>query len=255
MISRVGKDRLGNEALSRIKRQGLGIDYVQVDKEHETGFVQVDLDSEGAPDYDIIQPVAWDFIDISHKEIKRLLNDSWAVVFGTLAQRANPSLKSLLDIDSLKVLDMNLRYPHYEKNEVEHLIEHSDFIKMNEEELTLLQKWYALPQDLEEAVRAISLNCKCQTVCVTRGEQGAVLLHNNEWFEHPGYPARVADAVGAGDAFLAALLHGLKSGRPEKELLAFANAVGAYVARQSGANPDYSITQIESILNKEGLFK
>jgi fructokinase len=255
MVSRVGQDRLGNEALARIKKQGLGIDHIQFDEEHETGFVQVDLDSEGAPDYDIIQPAAWDFIDIRQQDIVQLLNNSWAVVFGSLAQRTNPSLKKLLDLDCLKVLDMNLRYPHYEEVKVRYLINHSDIIKMNEDELKLLQKWYELPRDMEEAARTISSTYNCQTVCITRGELGSLLLHNDRWFEHRGYPIEVMDAVGAGDAFLAALLYVLKSGKSENELLPFANAVGAYVARQTGANPGYSITQIESILNKKGLFR
>ncbi len=255
MVSRVGNDRLGKEALSRIEKQELSTAFIQSDDEHETGFVKVALDAEGAPDYDIIQPVAWDFIDIQQQEVKQLLRNSWAVVFGSLAQRANHSLKKLLDLDCLKVLDMNLRYPHYKRDEVKNLINHCDLIKMNADELALLQKWYEISEDGEQAVRAVSTACECPTVCVTRGEHGSWLLHNDRWFEHKGYSIEVVDAVGAGDAFLAALLHGLKSEKKEDQLLPFSNAVGAYVARQSGANPAYSISQIESILNKQGLFK
>lgn len=213
MISRVGNDRLGREALTRIERQGLSVDYIQRDDHYETGFVQVALDAEGAPHYDIIQPVAWDFIDIQQPEVMRLLEQSWAVVFGSLAQGANPALKKILDLDCLKVLDMNLRYPHYEKEYVKNLIRHCDIIKMNADELNLLQEWYGLNQDLEKAVRSISSICECPTVCVTRGELGSLLLYNDQWFEHRGYPIEVVYAVGAGDAFLAALLQGLKSGR------------------------------------------
>jgi fructokinase len=254
MVSRLGDDRLGQEAVSRIKKEGLSGDYIQLDDKHETGFVQVALDAEGAPDYDIIQPVAWDFINIQEPEVKQLLENSWAVVFGSLAQRANSLLKNLLYLDCIKVLDMNLRYPHYKRKDVKSLISHCDLLKMNADELALLQEWYEISEEGEEAVRAVAAACECPTVCVTRGEHGSWLLHDDRWFEHPGYPIEVVDAVGAGDAFLAALLHGLKSGRPEDELLPFANAVGAYVARQSGANPGYSISQIESILNKQGLF-
>lgn len=255
MVSRVGKDRLGKEALRRLERTGLNTDYIQLDEKHETGFVKVELSSEGDPDYEIVQPVAWDFIDITNEKTSELLNKSWAVVFGTLAQRANPSLKALSKLDCLKVLDMNLRSPHYEKNHVLELVGQSDLIKMNEQELALLQDWCSLSRDMEEAAREITTQFMCSSVCVTRGGKGAVLLHNNQWFEHEGYPVKVADAVGAGDAFLAALLYGLKSGRAVHRLLSFANAAGAYVASQSGANPDYSIEDVESVMAGEKSFK
>lgn len=248
MVSRVGSDRLGDEALARIKRHGISTDYIQVDKEYETGFVRVTIDSEDTPEYEIIEPTAWDFIDLSQPELINMLENSWAVVFGSLAQRRNTSLRNLLNLDCLKVLDMNLRSPHYDEEEVKSIIKHCDIIKMNDQELKLLQKWLGLSKNVEEAVREIYLSHHCQTVCVTRGEHGSVLLHRGEYFEHSGYAVEVVDAVGAGDAFLAALLHALKSGKSQKELLPFSNAVGAYVARQSGANPAYSISDIESVI-------
>ncbi len=248
MVSRIGKDRLGEEALRRLKTKGLGTDYIQVDENRETGFVKVELSSDGDPEYEIIKPVAWDFIDMSDSHLKELLSCSWAVVYGTLAHRSNPKLKKILDLKCLKVLDMNLRAPHYEKEYVKALVENSDLIKMNEEELGLLQDWYSLSSGMEDAVREISSRYKCHTVCVTRGGEGSVLFHNNKWFKHSGYSVRISDAVGAGDAFLAAFLHGLKSGIAEDRLLPFANAAGAYVASRSGANPDYSIADLESLM-------
>ena len=248
IVSRVGKDRLGNEALRRLKTAGLNTDFIQKDDSRETGFVKVELGSEGDPEYEIIQPVAWDFIDLSDNSIRNLLQHSWAVVYGTLAHRANPSLKGLLDLECLKALDMNLRSPYYEKDQVVQLVEHSDLLKMNEAELGLLQKWCSLPAGMEEAVSAISKRFGCRTVCVTMGGKGSVLFHDNKWFEHPGYPTEVVDAVGAGDAFFAALLHGLKSGRADNQLLPLANAAGAYVAARRGANPEYSVSDLESIM-------
>lgn len=74
------------------------------------------------------------------------------------------------------------------------------------------------------------------------------MLHKRQWFEHGGYPVTVMDAVGAGDAFLAALLYGLSVDRNQEELLPLANAAGAYVASQSGANPEYSINDLDSVI-------
>lgn len=249
IVSRVGKDRLGREAIDRIAKGGLKTDYIQQDEQHETGFVKVELDSEGDPHYEIIQPAAWDFIDVKQKRVLDLLEASWAVVFGTLAHRQNPTLRDLLDLGCLKVLDMNLRAPHYEKEWVLKLVEGSDILKMNIEELKLLTSWLSLSGDMEMTVRQLCATYRCRSVCITRGGAGSALLHENRWFEHKGYPVTVTDAVGAGDAFLAALLYGINEERTPEELLPLANAAGAFVASRSGANPEYSISVLESVIS------
>ena len=251
MVSRVGMDRLGREAIDRIDKGGLSTGYIQKDESHETGFVKVELNSEGDPEYDIVRPAAWDFIDLEQNQVSELLDASWAVVYGTLAHRQNPSLRGLLDLSCLKVLDMNLRAPHFEKDRVLELVEGSDILKMNEEELNLLKNWYSLSGNMEKAVRELGARCKSQTVCITRGGEGSALLHKNNWFEHKGYPTTVTDAVGAGDAFLAALLYGISIERKQDELLPLANAAGAFVASRSGANPEYAIADLESLVQGE----
>jgi len=253
MISRVGQDRLGKEAVERLEMAGLGTEYIQIDKQHETGFVKVFLSGEGSPEYEILQPVAWDFIDIQKEKTKQLLGESWAVVYGTLAHRANPDLKGLGQLKCVKVLDMNLRPPHYNSGEVLALVKNCDVLKMNEHELELMQDWCSLDEKAEYGCREIAKRFECNTVCVTRGGEGSVLLHNGRWFQHEGFATKVADAVGAGDAFLAALLYGMQSGKPDDELLPFANAAGAFVASRSGANPDYSIETLRSIVSSSSV--
>lgn len=248
MVSRVGEDRLGSEAKDRIERGGLDSDFIQVDKEHETGFVKVQLNSDGDPEYVIMQPVAWDFINLQQKKIVELLENSWAVVYGTLAHRQNHGLRNLSELSCLKVLDMNLRAPHFVKDTVMELVKGADILKMNLDELELLKSWYSISGGTEKALREIAARCNCLTICVTRGGDGAVMLHKRQWFEHGGYPVTVMDAVGAGDAFLAALLYGLSVDRNQEELLPLANAAGAYVASQSGANPEYSISDLDSVI-------
>lgn len=253
MISRVGNDRLGKEAVSRLEARGLNTDPIQVDAKHETGFVSVTLSEEGDPEYEIIQPAAWDFIDIDSNETEDLFSDSWAIVYGTLAHRINAKLAGLSEVNCLKVLDMNLRAPHYRKEKVIELVSRCDLLKINVAELNLLKEWCSLPESFENACRAISSRFECDTVCVTRGSRGSLLLYQGEWFEHPGYEVRVGDAVGAGDAFLAALLYGLKNGGAARELLPLANAAGALVTSRAGATPNYSIAQLQSIVRQRSL--
>lgn len=254
MVSRVGNDRLGREAIDRFEKEGLGSDFIQMDEDHETGFVKVTLNAAGDPEYHILRPVAWDFIDLLQKPVLELLEASWAVVYGTLAHRQNHGLRNLSDLNCLKVLDMNLRAPHYERDVVMELVKGADILKMNVEELNLLKSWYSISGSTEKAVREIASICHCRTVCITRGGKGAVLLHNGQWYEHSGYPITVTDAVGAGDAFLAALLYGVSQDRNQEELLPLANAAGAFVASHSGANPEYTITDLDALIQGKKSF-
>lgn len=56
-----------------------------------------------------------------------------------------------------------------------------------------------------------------------------------------------ADLVGAGDSFLAALIDGLLRDKERGQALAFANAVGGFVASRNGATPALDWKEIEAL--------
>ena len=241
MVTRVGSDRLGAEALQRLARNGISTDLVQIDPARETGFVSVTLDANGIPDYEILAPAAWDFIQLSARLQERAARAA-AMVFGSLAQR-NPVSRStiaqLCHIAAVKVFDVNLRPPYDNPSTVRQSLAHADIVKLNEQELQQLSAWFGLPQGLREGATALAESFGCETICITRGGEGAALLHQGRWSEHAGYRVEVKDTVGSGDAFLAALLSGLFAGRDDEAILQHANLLGAYVATQSGATPAY----------------
>ncbi|HEX7018650.1 MAG TPA: PfkB family carbohydrate kinase, partial [Gemmatimonadaceae bacterium] len=114
MVSRVGRDRLGEEALRRMPWYGVGSDLIQLDDELATGFVRVTLDDAGNPDYEILEPVAWDAIAASDPLLRRAA-DARAIIFGSLAQRhpvSRATIRRLWDTDALLVFDANLRPPY-----------------------------------------------------------------------------------------------------------------------------------------------
>ena len=74
-------------------------------------------------------------------------------------------------------------------------------------------------------------------MCVTRGAAGSLLIGERGVDEHPGYRVRVADTVGAGDAFTAGLVQEFLRGSSLAETNETANRVGAWVASQVGAMP------------------
>jgi fructokinase len=239
MVSRIGKDRLGDEVLRRAARYGVTTDLVQVDDALPTGFVRVDVDEVGNPTYEILAPAAWDAIAPTPALLARAEN-ARAIVFGTLAQRqavSRATIQRLWDAKALMVVDVNLRTPFEDREIVRRSLERADVVKLSDEELRSIADWFDLPADSRKAVAALAEMFACRVVCVTRGSDGAGLWHDGNWSDHPGFKVEVRDTVGAGDAFLAVLLAGLLAGGADAAILQHANLIGAYVATQFGAVP------------------
>ncbi|MCW9707891.1 carbohydrate kinase family protein [Fodinibius salsisoli] len=253
MISRIGNDRLGKEAMRRITHKQLATDLIQWDQELETGFVEVQLDKKGHAEYQFMDPVAWDHIELT-EQVEQEVEHAWALVFGSLALRHRKSrqtIKTLLRNDRiLKVCDINLREPFYDRKSIEYALKATDILKVNETELGQLIDWFDLPQKEQLAIEKVAQIFKCETVTVTKGCKGASLYHQGQWAEHAGFQAEVKDTVGAGDAFLATLLKGLRMGKDVREVLILANASGASVASQFGATPKYSFQDIIALAQK-----
>jgi fructokinase len=145
--------------------------------------------------------------------------------------------------------DVNLRAGSYTPNLVRTLIQQAHVLKLNHQELPLVQEMCGKEMcgieaaSLEQFCRQTAGLFELETVCVTRGVQGCALLLDGEYFEAPGFPIQLADAIGAGDAFSAALLHGISSGWPARRAADFANRVGALVASRPGGTPHWSVTE------------
>jgi fructokinase len=239
MVSRIGADRLGDEVLRRAKRYGVDTELIQIDDELPTGFVRVIVDDAGNPSYEILAPAAWDAIGPSEALLGRAAR-ARAIVFGTLAQRDERSrrtIQRLWDTKALMVFDVNLRPPFEDAQIVKQSLQRADVVKLSEDELTRIATWFDLGSTPRDAMTALADSFECSVVCMTRGSEGAVLLHDGVWTEHAGFEVEVRDTVGAGDAFLAVLLAGLLSGTSDEALLQHANLAGAYVVTQFGAVP------------------
>ena len=239
MVSRVGADRLGDEVLRRAARHGVGTDLVQVDDVLPTGFVRVDVDDAGDPAYEILEPAAWDAIAPTAELLDRACA-ARAIVFGTLAQRhavSRATIRRMWEGDALMVLDVNLRAPFDDRAIVHASLARADVVKLSDDELRTIAEWSGLRGGEREVVAALAETFACRVVCVTRGSRGAALWRDGRWSDHPGFRVEVRDTVGAGDAFLAALLAGLLAGAADDAILERANRIGAHVATQFGAVP------------------
>jgi fructokinase len=249
LVSRVGDDRLGAEVRRRLPVHGLDEETIQVDPERPTGFVRVALDTAGDPAYDILAPAAWDAIAWTDA-LRRRTAEARALVFGTLAQRHQRSrrtIQRLAEAAATTYLDLNLRPPHVSRSVVASSLRVAHIAKMNRDELQRLRAWFDVPEGVEAGAEAVADAFGCRAVCVTRGAEGAWLWHDGRCTHHPGYSTAVRDTVGAGDAFGAALLAGFLAGRRGRDLLALANRLGAYVAAQAGATPDYAVETLDDV--------
>lgn len=249
VLSRIGRDDLGRSAVKLLDPFPVDTSHLQVDPSHETGRVTVTL-QQGQPEYVIHQPAAWDSLELSDDWVQ-LAERADAICFGSLAQRSLESRQTVQTLAAqtssacVRVFDVNLRAPFYSGESVQESLELATVLKMNDAEVSLVLGLLGLQSTEEEnaawlrvdAERLLSEFPTLQMVAITRGGHGSLLVTRDEWHEHPGIPVQVADTVGAGDAFTAALTHYLLRGADLLTLNDAGNRWGAWVASQSGAMP------------------
>jgi fructokinase len=250
LITSIGKDNEGDELKAVFASHGVSTELFQCDDDHETGKVYAHPNEQNEVTYDIVQPVAWDFIRWQ-EGFKELVSDTTYFVFGSLAARSAVSrgtLFRLLETASFGVLDINLRPPHYTRQLVEELIRKASFLKLNEGELDLVSTWSGTLVNTEDKVRAVADHYNLSIIVVTMGAKGALLFIDGTVYRHGGFKVKVADTVGSGDAFLAGLLSKLSAGTRPALALEYANALGALIASKRGACPHYSAEEVRSII-------
>jgi fructokinase len=256
LLSRIGRDELGRKAVEQLDPLPADARFLQVDPAHETGRVTVAFEG-GEPHYTIHQPAAWDFLELTGEWLK-LAEMADALCFGSLAQRSPESRQAIQALASrtpascVRVFDVNLRAPFYSAEVIQQSLELATVLKMNDAELPRVLELLGLPAEdksapgplhIEERQGAATLLKEfpsLQMVAVTRGAHGSLLVTREAWHEHPGIPVKVADTIGAGDAFTAAMTHYLLRGADLATLNEAGNRWGAWMASQSGAMPALS---------------
>ncbi len=245
MVSAVGEDALGEEVAERMKGFGLSTAYIVVRPSLRTGLVKVRVDPAGNASYRILDPAAWDMIDVPDALLASNARFD-ALVFGSLAMRHEHNFSQLTRLLAvpgvLRVFDVNLRSPFDNPELVFALARHADVIKLNEEEIVKLT---GIDHDPRRSILALSERTGIQRICLTLAARGAILYDQGQWFQARAEPVEVRDTVGAGDAFLAHLVLSMLSDRvnPGDEL-ARACRLGAFIASQHGATPEYDPSKV-----------
>jgi fructokinase len=261
LLTAVGADERGQRALERMRALDLTTALVQIVADSPTGAAIVKTDAEGNATFTIARPAAFDGIAVNDALLSRLqgLQPDW-IYFGTLAM-TSPGTEAILrrmvqrSPQARRFYDMNLRAGHWNLALVERLSGFATALKLNENEAEELSQLVA-PETafhLESFCRYWAETHGIQTICVTLGSKGCAVLHEGRFESFPGYEVRVADTVGAGDAFSAAFLHRLHEGWQMDRVASFANAVGALVASRNVATPTWDMDECRRLMAREAL--
>jgi fructokinase len=252
LISKVGNDDLGIELLEFVKSCGVSNQYIQKSETHFTGVVKVNLDNKNSVTYKIVEPVAWDYIELTEDTLE-IARKAECLIFGSLAARSPVTfntLQELLKVSKYRAFDINLRKPFFEKGNIRLLLEQTDLLKLNEDELEIVSGWFDKKGSLQDKIEGISERFRIKTICVTLGERGAVLYHDDQFFFNDGFPVDVKDTIGSGDSFLASFISNFLRNVPIQEALTKACATGAMVAQQEGAIPKVNEQDVLYFINK-----
>ncbi len=243
IVSRVGKDGMGDELIRSVASRGLRTEFIQQDKRKGTGTVFVSLDVHGTPGFHCSSDVAFDYLQPA-PEFDGLAAEADAVVFGTLGQRMQPArdtIQSFLQqTKALRIYDVNARL---EGREIEPVfiasLKLADILRLNELELVLLKTVHNRDgEKTRDFITFLLEEYVLKMIVLTYGKNGAQLFTPAESHQVPGIELSVIDSTGAGDAFTAGFAHTYLRNTPLPECLAFANKLAAHVCTQRGAAPE-----------------
>ena len=259
LVSSLGNDDYGNTARRMLVQPNLDLTQLQTTETHPTGTVQVTFSAGNQPSYLIFPGVAWDFIQLT-PGLAATVHAADAICFGTLPQRyevSRSTIRGLVEAapaECVRVCDINIRMPDCSPEVLRWSVAHADIIKVSEEELPLAFSFLGglgVPAErltAETGARSLLENFPdCALVATTLGAAGSMVTTREGTFRHPGFPVKLVDTVGAGDAFTAGLLHAYLRGASPPLMAQIGNLCGSYVASQQGATPALSTELIARI--------
>ncbi|MDA0200741.1 MAG: PfkB family carbohydrate kinase [Bacteroidetes bacterium] len=246
VLSAVGKDALGREALVKLDQYGIDLTGLLEIASFPTGTVSVDLDQHGNPSYEIQENVAWDHTPLQ-PSITNTAKHLDAVCFGTLAQRNKTSQNTIFKTlratsdNCLKVFDLNFRKNYYHKEMLLQSFDISDVVKMNEEEFVEIQTLFSLPSNLQKGMMSLMERFDLKLAMLTLGRKGSIMMSQNDYSElKVNQSVQVKSTVGAGDAFTAAAVMGWLNQKPLDKIHHKSSDLAAYVCSQLDAVPKIS---------------
>lgn len=247
MVSAVGDDPRGREAIEILQAYGIDASLVQSIAGVPTGAVGVSLDAEGKPTFTIDGGSAWDQVAWTPGMAAHTTKAN-AVYFGILGQRSEVSRVTIRRVlgmaraaGILRILDVNLRKPFFDAALIRESVECASVLKLSDDELEQVAGacGIGLANDCEATLRALREQFRLDLVVMTQGAEGAILVAPGQTVDQAGIPADVLDTVGAGDAFTASFVVGMLRGEPLEKIVRDACETAAAVCAHTGAVPGF----------------
>lgn len=241
-ISRIGNDAAGNEILSLMKSNFISTQFMQVDAQHPTGDAFSNLDENKIPHWKIETDCAYDFIK-PDENIRKLINKSTdCLYFGTLAQRSEQSKMTLHSLFGRRIkyfCDLNIRQSFYSKKIIETSLKACNVLKLNDEELKLVNNLF-FQENFDEInlAKIVSERFKIDLVCITLGPNGAIIYKDGASNHFKIEVEQVLDTVGAGDAYAAILCLGYLENWEISKINKIASGFAAEIVKIEGALPN-----------------
>jgi fructokinase len=254
VASRVGDDELGRAAILQLKQRRLDTSHLQQSERYPTGTVRIEVDDRGEAAYAIAEGVAWDHLEWTD-DWETLAAQTDAVCFGTLARRNSHSTETISRFihaagKALIIFDVNLRQSFYSTSVILESITQSHVIKMNRCELAVIMEIVGMNGlDIADSARLLIDKYRLQLVCVTLGELGSILVNDSEVVVHKGLPVALADTIGSGDGFTAALVYHQLKGSGLEVMSEAANRLGSQIASCKGATSLLNAETVDQIVN------
>lgn len=254
IMSKVGNDPQGEKLVHLLDNWSINKQFLQFDDKYNTGEVIAKMNNGNEVSYDILFPVAWDFIEESNDEAISKLDPSSYFVYGSLASRnevTRETLFKLLESDAIKVFDINLRPPFIGQDLLKALLEKADIVKFNQAELEMVQVLFRGSMGNEASqIRFIMERFGIKEVIITKGESGASYYKGVNAWHTWGNEVKVNDTIGSGDSFLATFLAGHYMNEEPEKILKNAIAMGAFIATKKGGCPEYLLSEYVNFKNE-----
>jgi len=248
LVSRIGMDENGRKLENLIDGWGINKQLLQHDASYPTSEVLARMNNGNEVSYEIVFPVAWDFINEVNL-IKSHIKPQTYFIYGSLASRnemTRNTLIQLLENDAINVFDINLRPPFVKRDLLETLLSKADIVKFNQAELEMAQTLFG-GSYINEAEQAHFIQDRfcIPEIIITKGEFGASYYKNRQIYHACGNEVKVQDTIGSGDSFLAAFIAGHFLNKEPQEIIKDAVAMGAFIATKKGGCPDYQLQEYE----------
>jgi fructokinase len=267
-IGKVGDDAFGHHLADILRQEGVKVRGMRYDKEARTGMAFIAMPDVNSYEILFYRNPGADMRLQADELDRELLQGTRAFHFGSLSLIQEPSRSATMEaariareVGALISFDVNYRADLWSRSEardrVMATIPHVNLLKVNEIEVDLLTG----STDPDTAGKTL-LELGLDLCVVTLGPEGS-FFQVAEGGEHiPAFEVETVDATGCGDAFIAGLLCQLVVGADwreqlsparMREVLRYANAVGALTALTQGVIPALpSADQVDEFLAQYG---